>query len=115
MSILMVGSIVVTVLIAMATKFITKRKRPDALLPGFRYAEFLVTDRYSFPSGHAGRCWAMATVAAWFYPVWGGLAIPLALLIIFARVALGVHFISDVIVGAGIGIGAAYGLCFAFA
>jgi undecaprenyl-diphosphatase len=65
-------------------------------------------DRYAFPSGHAARVAGIATVAACRAPGWGLLAIPWALTVILCRVALGVHYLSDVL--AGLGLGTALGL-----
>jgi undecaprenyl-diphosphatase len=65
-------------------------------------------ERYAFPSGHAARVAGIAVVAACRFPGWGLLAIPWAVAVVLCRVALGVHYLSDVL--AGLGLGAALGL-----
>lgn len=58
----------------------------------------------SFPSNHAANSFAGAVVLAWFFPE---LRIPLyilAVLIGLSRIALGVHYPSDVAAGAILGI-----------
>ena len=58
----------------------------------------------SFPSGHAGASFACAVVFAYMLPgAFGTMALVLAGLISFSRMYLGVHYPSDVIVGAGVG------------
>lgn len=49
----------------------------------------------------------MATVIGYIYPHWYPLAVSWASLIGFARVLLGVHFLSDVLAGALLGISSA--------
>lgn len=69
----------------------------------------------SFPSGHATTAFALAAVLGflserWFYP-----ALLLAGLIGLSRVTLGVHYPSDVLAGAVIGLLGAYAIRLAFA
>jgi undecaprenyl-diphosphatase len=64
-------------------------------------------DLYSFPSGHTLHAIAFSTVAIDYYPALGWLLIPFAMLIALSRVVLGLHYPSDVLVGAIIGFGLA--------
>ncbi|MGN6683243.1 MAG: phosphatase PAP2 family protein [Devosia sp.] len=69
----------------------------------------------SFPSGHATTAFALATVLGflserWFYP-----ALVLAAVIGVSRVALGVHYPSDVLAGAVVGLLGAYSVRWLFA
>jgi len=95
-----VGISVVAVLV-MSIKFIVRRKRPEGEWGGI----YRNTDPHSFPSGHAARSFFIAVIASGLSPVW--LAIILwawAPLVALARVAMGVHYVSDVVAGAIVGI-----------
>lgn len=60
---------------------------------------------YSFPSGHAGSSFAAATVLYLRFPGWPGkLAMALAVLMAFTRVYFTVHYFSDVLAGALLGV-----------
>jgi undecaprenyl-diphosphatase len=79
-----------------------KRMRPVA----HTEVRFLVpeTRHGSFPSGHTATTFALAAVMAWHFPLW---AVPLFLLaaaIGYSRVYVGVHFLSDVLAAAAIGV-----------
>ncbi|HKZ74002.1 MAG TPA: phosphatase PAP2 family protein [Steroidobacteraceae bacterium] len=60
-------------------------------------------DRYSFPSGHTLHAVSFTWQAVAHYPELGWLLVPLAALIAASRVVLGLHYPSDVLVGAAIG------------
>ncbi|MBT6253721.1 phosphatase PAP2 family protein [Candidatus Uhrbacteria bacterium] len=62
----------------------------------------------SFPSDHAMFSFAVATPLWIFDPITGIWAIIVACLIAVSRVAVGVHYWTDVIVGTAVGVGAAY-------
>ncbi|GHE19616.1 phosphatase PAP2 family protein [Halomonas urumqiensis] len=61
-------------------------------------------DRYSFPSGHTMHavmfCVLTSVHAPWLLPM----LIPLALMIAISRVGLGLHYLSDVLAGAMLGL-----------
>lgn len=66
-------------------------------------------DPHSFPSGHAARTMALAmTVMAYFGPAWGLPLLAWAILVGVTRVALGMHWLSDVFVGWAVGIISGY-------
>jgi len=78
------------------------RARPFVACAGIR-ACARALDQYSFPSGHTLHAVAFATLLSWHYPVF---AVPLwifAALVMASRVVLGLHYPSDVAVGAIIG------------
>jgi undecaprenyl-diphosphatase len=56
-------------------------------------------DRFSFPSGHAAAAMSVALMYGLAFPALAPLLLPLALLVGFSRVALGVHYPGDVVVG----------------
>lgn len=58
----------------------------------------------SFPSNHAANCFAGAVVLAWYFPNRAKYFYILALIISLSRIALGVHYPSDVAAGAFLGI-----------
>ncbi|GHJ41427.1 hypothetical protein Sm713_70360 [Streptomyces sp. TS71-3] len=62
----------------------------------------------SFPSGHAASAAAFATGVALESGRWGTAVVPLAAAVALSRVYTGVHYPSDVLVGAALGTGAAF-------
>lgn len=60
-------------------------------------------DRYSFPSGHTLHAVSFTLMFTAFEPVLLLLTAPFALLVAASRVVLGLHYPSDVLVGAAIG------------
>lgn len=66
-------------------------------------------DRYSFPSGHTLHAVGFTTLAVDAFPILAVLLVPFAVLIAMSRVVLGLHYPSDVVVGALIGASLAFG------
>ena len=62
----------------------------------------------SFPSGHATTAFALAAVIGFVSPRWYYPGLALAAAIAVSRVALGVHYTSDVVAGAILGLVGAY-------
>lgn len=62
----------------------------------------------SFPSGHSASAAAFVTGVALESRGWGAAVAPLATAVAVSRVYTGVHFPSDVLAGAALGMGAAY-------
>ena len=60
-------------------------------------------DRYSFPSGHTLHAVSFAWQASIQFPELAWVLVPLAALIASSRVVLGLHYPTDVLVGAAIG------------
>ncbi len=57
----------------------------------------------SFPSGHATMTFAMCAIIAQMRPEMLCVFLALAIVVVVSRVAAGVHFVSDILVGAAIG------------
>ncbi|MFF9687610.1 bifunctional phosphatase PAP2/diacylglycerol kinase family protein [Streptomyces sp. NPDC014623] len=64
----------------------------------------------SFPSGHAASAAAFATGVALESKGWGAAVAPVAAAVAASRVYTGVHYPSDVLAGAALGVGAAFAL-----
>ncbi|WP_250302670.1 phosphatase PAP2 family protein [Streptomyces sp. NBC_01267] len=62
----------------------------------------------SFPSGHAASAAAFATGVALESRGWGAAVAPLAVSVAASRIYTGVHYPSDVLIGAALGVGAAF-------
>ena len=60
-------------------------------------------DAFSFPSGHSLNAFAVGTVVALAFPSLSLLALLVAASVAASRVFLGLHFLTDVIVGAALG------------
>ena len=85
-------------------RFFWQRPRPFSVLP----VNQLLTDTApSFPSGHAAFFFAMATAVYFYNRAWGRWLYVAAALIAIGRIAAGVHYPSDIIAGALIGVAAA--------
>ena len=61
-------------------------------------------DTYSFPSGHTLHAVGFSVVALAYYPWLAALLVPFTLLTAASRVVLGLHYLSDVLAGAALGI-----------
>ena len=91
--------------LVLVIKFRVRRRRPE----GEWGRIYRNTDPHSFPSGHAARAFLIAVVASALAPTW--LAILLwiwAPLVSLARVAMGVHYLSDIVAGAILGVAIAW-------
>lgn len=66
-------------------------------------------DQFSFPSGHTLHAVSFSAVLLNYYPEWAVLVIPFAALVALSRVILGLHYPSDVLIGALLGLGLAQG------
>lgn len=60
-------------------------------------------DLYSFPSGHTMNAVNFAVLFSFFYPPLLWLVFPFAILVALSRVILGMHYPTDVLVGAFLG------------
>jgi undecaprenyl-diphosphatase len=93
-------SIIGLAVLVLAIKFTIRRRRPEGEWGGI----YRSTDPHSFPSGHAARAILIAALSIGMGPVW--LAIFLCVwapLVALARVAMGLHYLSDIAAGAVLG------------
>lgn len=93
-------------------KRIYPRLRPYLVLPHTNIGKQLLKD-HSFPSGHTTAAFASMTPFVLAYPPAGFILIPMAFIIAFSRIYLGLHYPSDCAAGMIIGTSAGY-LCAAF-
>jgi len=94
-------AIAATAVVVMALKLAVRRRRPA----GEWGKLYRATDPHSFPSGHAARMVMLWVVALTIGPPWLALALLVwAPLVALARVAMGVHYLSDVVGGGLLGL-----------
>jgi len=85
----------------------TRRRRPFVFFEDVQH-RILPPDHFSFPSGHTASAFIMASLWSLAFPV---LTVPLyawALAVGLSRIALGVHFPSDVLAGMSLGLFSAF-------
>lgn len=95
------ASVGVGLFLAMKRK--ARRRRPCALEPHC-WATLLPPDQFSFPSGHTITAFAVACSVGAFYPTLLPMLLFFAFSIALSRILLGMHFLSDVIAGAVLGV-----------
>lgn len=95
-------------------KMAIDRERPYQAYPGMIISGEEGNDKYfsSMPSGHSAGAAAFATTMSLRYPHWYVIvpSVGWALWTGYARMNLGVHFLTDVLAGYALGAGIAYGV-----
>lgn len=100
-AVVLFASISILAVIVMMLKFSIRRRRPEGDWGGI----YRNTDPHSFPSGHAARAFLIAVMAVSLGPTWAGVILWIwAPLVALARVAMGVHYASDIIAGMFVGV-----------
>lgn len=101
--------LVTFIVVNLILKPVIARTRPYEVIEGLRLLVSPAHD-YSFPSGHSSSSMAAAVAMAGTLPrrmrVIGWCAVGLAVLICISRLYIGIHYPSDVLVGAVIGAAA---------
>jgi membrane-associated phospholipid phosphatase len=93
-------AVLLTALLVLIIKFSVRRQRPQ----GDWGSIYRNTDPHSFPSGHAVRASMLAILSVALLPPWSAaILLVWAPLVALARVAMGVHYLSDVLAGIALG------------
>jgi undecaprenyl-diphosphatase len=61
-------------------------------------------DRFSFPSGHTLHAMCFTWITCTAFPFWSWILVPFTVFVGLSRMVLGLHYFSDVVVGACIGL-----------
>jgi undecaprenyl-diphosphatase len=94
-------AMLLTGFVVMILKYSIRRPRPQ----GNWGQIYRRTDPHSFPSGHAARSLMLPVVGLGLGPLWFGLVLLVwGPLVGLGRVAMGVHYLSDILVGWLVGI-----------
>jgi undecaprenyl-diphosphatase len=92
-------------------KHAVQRVRPCHVIPEVHLLAGC-TRSFAMPSNHASNMFALAGVVGTLLPAWRWFLLPVAGGVAYSRVYLGVHYPTDVLVGAVLGAALGYGLVF---
>jgi undecaprenyl-diphosphatase len=95
-------SAAISVTLFLQLKKLARRTRPCAIERSC-WATLLPPDQFSFPSGHSMTAFSVAVPLSLFYPSLEAGLLFCALSIATSRILLGLHFLSDVLVGSTLG------------
>ena len=106
-----VSLLVEFIIVNLIIKNAVARVRPYEVIEGLECITKLATD-FSFPSGHTGSCFAVATVLFLELPKRYGLtALFLAALMAYSRLYVGVHYPTDVLAAFLIAVAVGVAVC----
>lgn len=80
-----------------------KRRRPAAKIPGLE-SVLVASDQFSMPSGHTSGAFLMATLSVVSFGPMAAILYLWALFVGASRFILGMHFLSDVLLGVLLGV-----------
>lgn len=101
-SLVMLGTGALATVIYKLIKQSTHRLRPCECTPDL-VLTVAPLDRFSFPSGHTLHAVCFTVIACSASPGWLWVLMPFTVLVGLSRLVLGLHYLSDVLVGAIIG------------
>jgi membrane-associated phospholipid phosphatase len=101
------GAAALATLAVTGLKDFFERARPPVADPSLD-AIGVIPASTSFPSGHAATAFAAAVAVGLLYPRLRKPLLALAALIALSRVYLGVHFVTDIVVGSALGAAIGY-------
>jgi undecaprenyl-diphosphatase len=97
----------VSATVFLAIKKLAGRKRPCEIGQNC-WATLLPPDQFSFPSGHSMTAFSVAVPLSLFYPSLEVGLLFCAVSIALSRIVLGLHFLSDIVVGSALGAAIGY-------
>lgn len=81
----------------------TQRVRPYQYDQENIFKNVAALDQFSFPSGHTMHAVNFMIVLLSYFPAWWTLVVPFTILVAMSRLVLGLHYPTDVLIGALIG------------
>lgn len=100
-SLVFAAGVIFTGILVTAVKYSVRKRRP----PGEDGRIYRITDPYSFPSGHAARCFMLAVVTFFFNEPFLAAGLSLwAILVTASRWYLRLHYLRDLVTGVLLGM-----------
>ncbi len=97
------SAVIVCQIIVQTLKRIFTRQRPCHALTEVLFKKSPPLNSYSFPSGHTSTAFSIALTCMIFFPAFTWLFYLTAVFVGISRIVLGVHYPTDVVIGAVLG------------